>query len=381
MRAWLLIWILFFSTAIVLSWKASAEPLDLNARIAGECGKPGFRPDAGCTLRIRKGVYEIKETVQIGECAAHNARPGVNIVGEGQGGTTYPAWSSVGATVLRWDGPAGGTMFNICGAPQFLMSDLTLILDPGKDGKEMAKTGIRLSSDNRKGGTTQNPRILRVGIHGSPVENDSVGIHITGENHNDQTDRVHVEDGGIVRVGTAVLQDSQQSVFTRLVHLNTNTYRAGVHVNNGSATIGPGIAFSQAKSSDESKWVGILIDRHRDEHQWMTAHNLQILRNHWEWRAGHAIRDMTEDYGMFVLSIVDNNFVLQCPQKPCKLPLVYSRRKGPTRFDANTIGATGHSGQTAVIWHSGGPWFERANYVRPNVGGGLERNIQGTTTP
>jgi hypothetical protein len=371
-----------FCFALLLSFTLpspaqEAPVLDLNAQIAAECGRPGYGNNAGCTIELPKGDFDITETVQIGGCFSYNSRPSVTIRGQGPGGVSniYTRW---GVTSLIWKGPPGGTMIKTCGAPDFTLEDLALVMDPDEvtygeksDGSNMAGVGVMLSSHNKGSAPTQNPRIINVGITGSFAVNDSVGIMITGENKNDQTDEAHVTDSFVSRTGTAILQDSQQSVFGIIENNHLVAYHRSIHVRNGSITISNNCLGNRGWSG-VTGYVGILMDEFRPRSPTYPRglrsffHNTVIQRNHFEVTEGTFIKMGAPS--TFAQNIWGNNFLLGCKTPGCELMVLDSINSGSVVMLGNTIGQSGNPDQVAHIKHLGtGELAMIGNYKRPNL--------------
>src|SRR5262245_14730483 len=101
---------------LILAGVASSEPLDLAALVEERCGPQGWHPQSACTVELERGDFTIPETV-LGDCNTNQGiRQNLRLRGQGNGDfASVPPFSTAG-TVLRYGGPPGGTMLELCGS-------------------------------------------------------------------------------------------------------------------------------------------------------------------------------------------------------------------------------------------------------------------------
>ncbi len=317
----------------------AAESLDLNKLIARRCGAPGYQIDSGCTIELEDGTFEIEKTIALGGCTAPSVRNSVVIRGQGAGlMTTQPRFATAGTT-LRWKGPAGGAMFDLCGASFFALRDVTL-------DAQGAGVGIRISGDNQASAISH-----FVGLQDVVVDGAGIGVLVTGRNRNDQIDFVTLERVSLYNVDVGYLQDSQQSVAGRLETVEVGARRKGFEIRNGSLNC-------------ENCYVGALPGRGDDfiafhltrlpatqGKPWDMHHQVSIARSHMELASG---RFVVEDAGApFPLLLTGNSYSLQCATRGCEMSVLDSRNLGPVVMIAEAIQSGGPTLPKARICHRG----------------------------
>ena len=264
----------------------------------------GFTMPGGGNVCFPPGAHDVVETLEFGG-------PDITVRGQGQGGVTLRngAWESYGQSVLRWAGHADEPMLRAHGCTRFDIGSLGLRVDSADGG--YASEALVLSAHNDDGliGGTQGPKVSRVSIV-APRDriNDSIGIHITGTDYNDQVDRVQIDGCDISGIGTGVKQTSQQSVATRIVGCNLSCWHRNVEILDGSAIIESCLMSERRWSSGTSDFIAVHLGANPDA-EFHTAHDCHILRNAFEMHTGRFI--VIDAPTSFPQGIHGNKFLLQ----------------------------------------------------------------------
>ncbi len=345
---WLLGWILFWLAAA-----AAAEPeIDVGALIAKRCGPAGYQLDSGCTVALGDGSFEVSETISLGGCSTATVRNSVILQGSSAGlMTTVPRFPTAGTT-LRWTGPAGGTMIDVCGASFLSLRDFTL------DARG-AGVGVKISADNAASAISHFVNLRDLVIDGAEI-----GIYVTGRRFADQSDFVTLERVSIGGVGVGYLQDSQQSVGGKLQTVEVVARKKGFEIRNGSlhcdgcyvgtaGEAGPDfIAFHLTRGSEAEK-------------PWEAHHQVAIEHSHMELQQG---RFVVEDAGaLFPISLIGNSYSLQCRTPGCEMRVLDSRSRGPVVMIAEAIQASSAMNPKARICHQGGELERIGVFRKPEV--------------
>jgi hypothetical protein len=344
---------------LTLPLPSSAAPrkLDLNARIERECGKPGYRLDSGCRIELEAGTFTISETVRLGGCTTSTVRNSVAIQGRSTGAITALPRFPTGGTTLRWKGPDGGTIFDVCGASFLSFRDLAI--DAAGAG-----VAIRLSADNVASAISHFVELRSVVINGA-----AIGIYVTGRNYKDQVDFVTLERVSLANVGTGYLQDSQQSVGGRLESVEVTARSRGFVIRNGSlncdncfvGALPPGkgstadfIAFHLTRGSEPAK-------------PWEAHHQINIQHSHMELNRGSFI---VEDAGAhFPITLIGNSYSLQCKTPGCEMRVIDSNSRAPIVMIGDVIQASANppAHPKARICHRGPELIHIGVHKKPEV--------------
>jgi hypothetical protein len=259
-----------------------------------------------------------------------------------------------------WDGPPGEPMLEVCGS-WFRCQDIVFQLGS-------AGTGIRLTANNRVGATSQNPVIDSCSFVGPLDPNDSVAIHVTGENLDDQVDRAIVRDTNMSTVGTGLLQTSQQSALTVVQSCNLSTWHRGIELLNGSLIV-QASTFNDRQSLRDESYRAIRVGRIPDT--WYAGHQLKASDNHFETSQG-GVLDIDHDLGSFMSNFTENNVSMQ-RHEPGEIVVCRSTAAGPTFARGNTVGLAGKEGDQTPVVEGNVIWWDALNFVRPQVKAALVR--------
>jgi len=344
---------------LALPTSSSGKPrkLDLNARIAKECGPPGYREDSGCQIDLEGGTFTVSETVHLGGCTTTTVRNSVIIQGRSTGSITARPRFPTAGTTLRWKGPDGGTMFDVCGASFLSFRDLAI--DAAGAG-----VAIRLSADNAASAISHFVELRNLVINGA-----AVGVHVTGRNYADQVDFVTLERVSLAQVGTGYLQDSQQSVMGRIESVEVTARSRGFVIRNGSlscencfvgalkpgkASLADFIAFHLTRGSEPAK-------------PWEAHHQVHIEHSHMELDRGAFI---VEDAGAhFPITLIGNSYSLQCKTPGCEMRVVDSNSRAPIVMIGDVIQASASppAHPKARICHRGPELIHLGVHKKPEV--------------
>ena len=338
---------------------AATEPreLDLEGLIAKQCGPPGYRIDSGCTVELGDGTFAISETVRLGGCTTTTVRNSVTLQGSGAGLMTAQTRLPTAGTTLQWKGPAGGIMFDVCGASFLSFRDLTL-------DAATTSVAIRISADNRASAISHFVEIRDVVIDGA-----AVAVYVTGKNYADQVDFVALERVSLSNAGTGYLQDSQQSVVGRLETVEVTARSRGFVIRNGSltcdgcyvgalppgtASLGDFIAFHLTRGTETLK-------------PWEAHHQVHIEHSHMELDRGSFI---VEDAGAhFPITLIGNSYSLQCPKPGCEMRVVDSNSMAPLVMIGDVIQASSNppARPKARVCHRGPELVHIGVHKKPEV--------------
>jgi hypothetical protein len=297
------------------SLAAAGRKLDLAERIFRDCGPPGFRPDSGCRIELLAGTYDISETIRIGDCTTTTVRNSVTLTGKSAGlVTTKPRFTTAGTT-LRWVGPRGAPMIDVCGASFLSLRDLTLDANG-------AGVGVRISADNAASAISHFVELRSV-----VIDSADIGVHVTGRNRNDQADFVTLERVSIANVGTGYLQDSGQSVAGRLETVEVTARRKGFEIRNGSLTCdGCYVGTLPVPTGQPQDFVAFHLRAGSDAAKpWEAHHQVHIAHSHMELQRGSFI--VEDAGGLFPITSIGNSFSLQCPTQHCEMAVVESNSR------------------------------------------------------
>lgn len=347
-----------------------AALLDLNALVTERCGPPGYQRDGGCAIELPDGTHEIASTVQIGDCAlgSTGTRNSVALIGMGAGTMANlfqadPNRYSTAGTTLKWVGPAGGTMLEVCGS-WFTLQHLTL------DGNRTAGVGVRLVADNSKSAVNHFSRLASVAITsaGTGIEVAGVG----GSVANGQIDFIDLERVSISDVEVGYLQDSQQSVGNHFRMVEVAAYFRGFVIAGGAfsceecyvgqwpraGVLDPGfIGYHFTRSA--------LVDGRNFSH-----HQASIVGGHDEIRLGRfVVADVAEN--TYPIAILRHSFSLQCGPSSgvgCDMRVVDVKEKSPVLLESNVWqGATPDSKPPRPTMCSSGGWRNTGNVSKPET--------------
>lgn len=298
---------------------AAAEaqgPLDLEALVASRCGPAGYRQSAGCEIELPHGVFDVLPT-RVGGCTTTTARVGVTIRGHASGlFATSPPLPMAGTT-LRYAGPRGGRMLNFCA-----VSNLTLermAIDAAGAG-----VAIRVSSDHSASAISHFVHLEDLTIKGA-----GVGVEVTGQYKNDQTDFVTLERVSISDVEIGYLQDSAQSVGGRLETIEVVARSAGYVLRGGSLDCNGCYVGNLPREGFgyDPEFIGFHLTRSTV----VDGRNLQrfmvsIRNSHMELRSGRFI--VEDSGGSAPILTQSNSYSLQCPVAGCEMLVADSQSKG-----------------------------------------------------
>jgi hypothetical protein len=289
--------------------------INLNQRIQRDCGPEGYRSDSGCNVELGPGTYEISETVEIGHCTTTTVRNSLTLSGKSAGlMTTKPRFATAGTT-LRWKGPRGAPMIEVCGASFLSLRDLTL-------DATGAAVGVRISADNSASAISHFVELRDVVIDGA-----TLGVHVTGRNLNDQADFVTLERVSLANVDVGYLQDSGQSVGGRLETIEVTARRKGFEIRNGSLICeGCYVGTLPAARGQPQDFIAFHLGVSADPTKpWDGHHQVHIAHSHMELQRGKFI---VEDAGaLFPITSTGNSFSLQCPELNCEMAVVESQSR------------------------------------------------------
>ena len=175
------------------------------------CGSGGYANTPGCRIVLPRGSTTITRTIQLGStgdarCPGEQCpgRSGIVLQGHASGfETTEPADHQTAGSVLRWKGPAGGSMIRLFGVSHFRLQDFSLDGDEGDDGGA-AGAGIEISGDNEAsrpshGGLLENLYVTDV-RDPEPLAGRESGFAIWIHGAGADTDQDQVDEIKMVRV-------------------------------------------------------------------------------------------------------------------------------------------------------------------------------------
>ena len=312
---------------LLLGAPAGAEvPLDLSAVVTTQCGPEGYRLDGGCAIELGDGTYTVSQTVRLGRCEAGNmgTRNSVALVGQGAGlFATMPRFTTAGTT-LRWTGPPGVPMLEVCGS-WLTLQHLAI------DGKG-ASHCIRLLGNNAGSAIHHFPLLESLSLTGC-----GVGVEVTGLARNDQVDFLRLERLSITDVDICYSQDSQQSVAGRVETVECVARRKGFEIRGGSLDCDGCFV---GNMGDDPAFIGfhftasVLVDGRSFSH-----HQGQIEASHMELRSGRfVVGDALAN--RYPLVLIANSYSLQCQAPSCEMLVVEWRGKSPVVMIGDVVQAS-----------------------------------------
>lgn len=326
-----------------LAASSQSREIDLNAEIEDQCGAPGFSLDSGCKIQLGKGSFSISETIRIGECTTATVRPSIVFEGQSAGGMTIVPRFPTAGTTLRWKGPLGGTMIEVCGSSFVSFRDLTL--DAANAG-----VGIRITADSRAAAISHFVELKSLVIDGA-----FVGVQVTGRNYTDQSDFVVLDRVSITNASIGYLQDSQQSVGGRLQNVEVTARNKGYEIRNGSLTCdGCYVGSLPADRNGPREFIGFhLTSGTNPRTPWEAHHQVHIEHSHMELKRG---RFVVEDAGGgFPITLIGNSYSLQCPSPGCEMLVVDSQSNAPLVMIGDVVQASSNppAAPRARVCHRG----------------------------
>jgi len=321
------LWLALFAGAA----RAEEVPIELASVVANQCGPEGYRPDGGCAIELGDGTYTVAATVRLGRCeaGANGTRNSVALVGQGAGlFATVPRFTTAGTT-LRWTGPPGVPMLEVCGS-WLTLQHLAI------DGKG-ASHCIRLLGHNAGSAIHHFPRLASLALSGC-----GIGVEVTGSDRDDQVDFVQLERVSITEVDVCYSQDSQQSVAGRVETVECVARRKGFELRGGSLDCDGCYVGNMARA--DGTWDPAFVGFHftssaRVDGRSFSHHQAEIEASHLELRTGRFIvGDVSAN--PYPLRLVGNSFLLQCQAPGCEMGVVEWRGKAPVVMQANTVQAS-----------------------------------------
>ena len=346
-----------FFLSFALCVPATAEvPIDLAQVVLNQCGPEGYRLDGGCAIELGDGTYTVSAPVRLGRCEAGSVgtRNSVAIVGMGAGGMTQVPRFATAGTTLRWTGPAGGTMIEVCGS-LFTLQHLTI--DAAGAG-----VAVRLMANNAGSAISHFPRLAHLAIDGADI-----GIEVSGAVADDQTDFVDLERVSIRNVGVCYSQDSGQTVLVHHRLVECVASRKGWEIRGGSLVCD--VCYVGSRGTDPA-FIGFHLTKSAIQDGRNLAHHQVAIRGaHMEVRAG---RFVVGDAGTrYPLLIVDSSYSLQCDPgaaTTCEMTVIDWREQSPVIIQGNVYQGSNPSGKKPTPRMCSTPgWRSTGNVVKAEV--------------
>jgi hypothetical protein len=340
--------------------EARAEvPLDLAAVVTTQCGPEGYRLDGGCAIELGDGTYTVSQTVRLGRCevGSTGTRNSVALVGQGAGlFATQPRFTTAGTT-LRWTGPPGVPMLEVCGS-------WTTLQHLAIDGKG-ASHCIRLVGNNAGSAIHHFPQLSSLSLTGC-----GIGVEVTGLARNDQVDYARLERISITDVDVCYSQDSQQSVGGRLETVECVARKKGFEIRGGSldcdgcyvGNVGADPAFIGFHFT-----TSVLVDGRSFSH-----HQGKIEASHLELRSGRFIvGDVPTN--RYPLVLVGNSYSLQCQLPSCEMLVIEWRGKSPVVMSGDVVQASAPDStkMPRARFCSPSGWRKTGVVIKGEVGGAV----------
>lgn len=304
---------------------AAEQPINLNALIAGRCGRAGYVSDSGCRIGLGDGTFVISETVRFGGCSTTTVRNSVILEGTSAGLMAIDPRYPTAGTTLRWAGPAGEPMIEACGS-WLSFRDLTL------DAKG-ASVGVRFTAENARSAIGHMNELRNV-----VIDSAEVGVHITGRAQNDMTDFVVLDHVSIQNAKIGLKQDNQQAVLNRGESLEITARKTGIEISGGAFTCETCYVGSfPAKAADEAEFIAVHLTKDTVVPYW-AHHQIAFRDGHFELQRG---RFFVEDGGSnFPILLEGNSYQLQCPAPGCEMLVLDSQNRGPITMISEVIQAS-----------------------------------------
>jgi hypothetical protein len=301
-------------------------PLDLNALIQNQCGRPGWSYNQGCRVTLGRGVWTLTERVRIGECSNGTSRNGLILEGEGSGPHATSPVFPTGGTTLKWQGSTVSPMIDVCGSSSVSIRDLAL-------SAEGAAIGIRLLADYG-GANTHFAELRDLVIYGART-----GVYVGGAHYNDQTDFVRLQNVSMSNVMDGYVQDSQQSVGGRLETVEVVASRVAYRIGGGSLHCDGCYAGTTAASSASFIAFHLTRSTTNPNPNQFAHHQVVIANSHMELRTGRFIVD--DAATTYPITLIGNSYSLQCPEMGCTMKVVDSNSTGPVNILGDVIQGLG----------------------------------------
>lgn len=337
-----------FSTCTPIAVPAQTPPpTDLAALVTAQCGPPGYVRNAGCRVRLPRGITRIGPTelgLSLGVCTLRTVRNGLILEGESAAPfATVPIFSSAGST-LQYDGPPGGTMLSLCGS-RIQLRDLAI------DARG-AGTAVRWWAHNAVGAMSHFGGLERVEVFGSDL-----GLEITGAGANDQTDFLSFAEVSIRNVRRGVLVDSQQAAVNLFRQVEVSAIETGYDIRGGSFTCSSCYATHAIPSPD---FIAIRLRRSSVvDGRNFGSHQATIRDSHFELTAGRVI--VAEPGVQFPINLQANSYQIQCSTPDCEIRVLDSWSSGPVTIVGDFVAGNGLG--RARFCHRG-PSLETVNVWR-----------------
>lgn len=338
-----------FMALIAAIW-ASAQELpttDLRALVDAQCGPTGFNRNAGCRVRMPRGVTRIAPTeigLSDGVCTLRTLRNGLILEGESSSlFAEVPFFPSAGST-LQYAGPPGGVMLSVCGS-RIKVRDLAI------DARG-AGVALRWWANNAVGAISHFGGAQDLDVFGADV-----GLEVAGANSNDQSDFLSFASLSIRGARVGVRVDSQQAVANLFKTIEVSASEAGFDVRGGSFLCEGCYA---ANSTSNPDFVGVRLRRSAVvDGRNFAAHQATIRDSHFELTAGRFI--VAEPGVQFPINLSSNSYQVQCPTPDCEMRVLDSWSAGPVTIVGDFVAGNGLG--RARVCHRG-PALRAINFWR-----------------